>query len=41
MNSTEQIIAKQAEWANNKGLELIGAAQGQASKMISSWGDGG
>jgi len=33
MNATEQIIAKQIEWARNKGLQLIGSAGDRGRKV--------
>ncbi len=36
MNSAEQIIAKQAEWANNKVLELIGSAGDRGRKVYTT-----
>jgi hypothetical protein len=35
-NASEQIIAKQAEWANNKGLELIGSAGDRGRKVYTT-----
>jgi len=36
LNATEQIIAKQIEWAKNKGLRLIGSAGDRGRKVYTT-----
>lgn len=36
MNASEQIITKQIEWANNKGLQLIGSAGDRGRKVYTT-----